>query len=73
MGPRLYTGIGRQGRRGCLEPQRIVNHTMPFNVIDLNGAWADQNGVRPHIHVYNQPGAAAGYTIAVDRVEQAVS
>jgi hypothetical protein len=52
----------------CVLPDspRIVNHTMPLNVIDLNGAWTDQNGVRPYIYVYNQPSAAAGYTIAVD-------
>ena len=52
----------------CVQPDspRIVNHTIPLNVIDLNGAWVDQNGVRPYIYLYNEPGAAGGYAITVD-------
>ncbi len=52
----------------CVLPEtpRIVNHTIPFNVIDLNGAWEDQSGVRPYIYLYSSPSAGAGYTITVD-------
>jgi hypothetical protein len=52
----------------CVVPEspRIINHTIPFNVIDLNGAWVGPSGERPYIYVYNQPSAGGGYTIAVD-------
>ena len=52
----------------CVLPEspRIINHTIPFNVIDLNGAWVGPGGERPYIYVYNQPSAGGGYTIAID-------
>lgn len=52
----------------CVLPDRphIINHTIPFNVIDLNGGWVDQNGVHPYIYVYNSPSSNGGYTISVD-------
>jgi hypothetical protein len=52
----------------CVLPEspRIVNHTIPFNVIDLNGGWIGPSGERPYIYVYNQPNTGGGYTIAVD-------
>jgi len=52
----------------CVLPEspRVVNHTIPFNVIDLNGAWIGPGGERPYIYLYNEPSAGAGYTIAVD-------
>jgi hypothetical protein len=52
----------------CVLPQspRVVNHTIPFNVIDLNGAWIGPSGERPYIYLYNAPSAGAGYAITVD-------
>jgi len=52
----------------CVLPSvpRIVNHTIPFNVIDLNGGWVDQNGVRPYIYLYNSPNAGGGYSLTID-------
>jgi len=52
----------------CYAPDnpKMVNYTIPFNVIDLNGGWVDESGNRPYIYIYNQPSAAAGYTISVD-------
>jgi hypothetical protein len=53
----------------CVLPDspHIINHTIPFNVIDLNGAWVGPSGERPYIYVYNAPNAGAGYTISVDQ------
>lgn len=52
----------------CVQPDRpiLVNHTIPLNVIDLNGGWVDQNGVRPYIYLYHEPAAANGYSIIAD-------
>jgi hypothetical protein len=35
----------------CVLPDspRIINHTIPFNVIDLNGGWIGPSGERPYI------------------------
>jgi hypothetical protein len=52
----------------CVLPDKphIINYSIPFNVIDLNGAWVGQSGERPYIYVYNDPAASAGYTIAAE-------
>jgi hypothetical protein len=40
---------------GCLVVGRqIANHTLPFNVIDLNGAWSYNGQPGPYIYVYGQ-------------------
>jgi hypothetical protein len=45
----------------------IVDFERPhYNVLDLNGAWADMNGNTLYIYFYADPQYAAGYTIAVD-------
>ena len=48
------------------ETPKVVNYSVPYNVIDLNGAWVDGSGYRPYIYLYSDPNAGAGYTIAVD-------
>lgn len=52
----------------CVLPQapRVVNYTVPFNVIDLNGAWVGPGGERPYIYLYSDAQAGGGYSIAVD-------
>ena len=52
----------------CVLPSvpRVINHTLPFNVVDLNGGWIDQNGNRPYIYVYSSPQSAGGYSLTVD-------
>lgn len=37
-----------------------------LDVIDLNGAWADENDARPYIYFYADAQYANGYTIKVD-------
>lgn len=52
----------------CVQPDspRIVNHTIPLNVIDLNGGWVDPNGVHPYIYLYHEPAASGGYALTID-------
>ena len=52
----------------CVVPEtpHVVNYTVPFNVIDLNGEWVGPSGERPYIYLYSEPNAGAGYTIHVD-------
>lgn len=37
-----------------------------YNVVDLNGAWADMNNNTPYIYFYADSQYSAGYTITVD-------
>jgi hypothetical protein len=52
----------------CVQPDRplITNHTIPLNIIDLNGAYVDQSGNVIYISVLNAPSMNNGYTIDFD-------
>ena len=52
----------------CVLPEspRVVNYSVPFNVIDLNGAWIGPGGERPYIYLYNEPSAGGGYSLTID-------
>jgi hypothetical protein len=52
----------------CVLPDRphIINHTIPFNIVDINGAYVDQTGNVIYISVLNAPTYNNGYTIDFD-------
>jgi hypothetical protein len=43
-----------------------VKYTAPFNVIDINGEWRDQDGYRPYFHLYTDPSSGGGYALDID-------
>lgn len=57
----------QQNNTCVLVGPHIVDYEHPhYNVLDLNGAWADMNNNVLYIYFYADPQYSAGYTIAVD-------